>query len=107
MRRPSPALRSAPSLTMRTGIAVSELRVARHARERDHVADVLHAGHELHDPLEAEPETRVRRAAEAPQVEVPAVVGGVESGGGDPAAQHLLAMLALRATDDLADLRHQ
>src|SRR5262249_12356624 len=40
--------------------ALSKLRVPRHPRERDHVADVAHPRHELHRPLQPQPEPRVR-----------------------------------------------
>ena len=54
-----------------------ELGLARRARERDHVADVLHAGRVDDRALEAEAEAGVRHGAVAAQVAVPAVVARV------------------------------
>src|SRR5687768_17377427 len=51
-----------------------ELRLARGAREGDHVADVVHAGEVLDGPLEAEAETRVRHRAVPSEIAVPPVV---------------------------------
>src|SRR6516165_1938444 len=53
--------------------AVLELRVARSARERDHVANVLHPGEVHHHALEAHSEARMRNSAEPAQIEIPPV----------------------------------
>src|SRR5438552_12538251 len=52
----------------------SEVGLARGARERDHVADVLHAGRVLDRALEAQAEAGVGHGAVAPEVAVPPVV---------------------------------
>src|SRR3954454_11118451 len=51
-----------------------KLRVARSARERNHVADILHPGQVHHHPLEAHAEAGMFDPAEAPQVQIPPVV---------------------------------
>ena len=79
--------------------------MARNPGERDDVADVLHAGHELHDPLEAEAEARVGRAAVAPEVQIPPVVGGIQACVPNPLGQSPEAMLALVLMDHA--LRHR
>lgn len=48
---------------MNTGL---EFGAAWGAGEGDDVADIFHAGDELHDSFEAEAKTSVRRAAELP-----------------------------------------
>ena len=52
-----------------------KLSVAREAWERDHVADVFHAGGEEDEPLEAEAEPRVGDGAVFAQFQIPPVVG--------------------------------
>ena len=56
-----------------------EIGAAGRARERDHVADVGHAGGKAADPLEAQAEAGVRHGAVAAQVEVPPVSRRVEA----------------------------
>ena len=48
-----------------------ELSGLRRAREGNHVADVLHTGHEKHQAFEAETETGVRTRAVFADIEVP------------------------------------
>ena len=59
-------------------VSTSKLRTARRARERDHVADVGHAGDELHGALQAQAEAGVGDGAVAAEVEIPPVVFRVE-----------------------------
>ena len=67
------------------------------------VADVRHAGHEQHRPLQAQAEAGVRHRAVPPQVEVPPVGLRVEALLAHPLFQHVEPLLALAAADDLAD----
>ncbi len=55
----------------------SELGIAGSAGEGDDVADVVHAGAELHDALEAQAEACVRDGSDPAQVAVPRIVPGV------------------------------
>ena len=56
----------------------SKLRALGHAREGNAVADVGHAGDELNQPLEAQPEARVRDGAESSQIDVPPIRRRIE-----------------------------
>src|SRR4051794_30074793 len=84
-------------------IAFLVTRVAGRAREGNDVADVREARDVSHRPLEAEAEARVRHGAVAAQVAIPGVGVRVEAGLRDAAVEHLEALLALGAADDLAD----
>src|SRR5262245_564017 len=86
---------------------VLELRVSRRPRAGDHVANVRHAGHELHGPLQAEPEAGMRHGAIAAQIEIPPVRLRVELLLAHPLFEHVQPLLALAAADDLADARHE
>src|SRR5687767_3303254 len=81
----------------------SELRAAGHARIRNRVADVREPAHVHDETLEAEAEARVRHAAVAAQVAVPLVVRGIELELAHARVEHVEALLALAAADDLAD----
>src|SRR4051812_9553707 len=85
----------------------SILGVAGGAREGDDVADIGQPAQEQNGALQTESEARVGHAAEAAQVEVPAVVVGVQPRLLHAAFEHVEALLALAAADDLADPRHQ
>ena len=52
---------------------VLEFRVLRVTRERNHVADVGHAGDEQQQAFEAETETAVGRRTEAAGIEIPPI----------------------------------
>lgn len=52
---------------------VLEFRVLRVTRERDHIADVGHAGDEQQQAFEAEAETAVGRRTEAAGIEIPPI----------------------------------
>ena len=51
-----------------------KLRIARGAGKRDNVPDILHAGAELNDSLEAKAEACVRNRPKPAQVAIPPVV---------------------------------
>ena len=97
-----PAQGLAPSPAPVVPVPGSELGVARHARKRNHVADVGHAGHVLHESLEAEPETRVRHGPKATQVQVPPVIGRVQIQVLHLLLQDFEPLLALAAADQFA-----
>src|SRR4051812_16127279 len=87
---------------------LSKLRIPRCPRERDYVADVFHAG-EIHEhALEAHAETGVLDSAETAEIEVPPVglfFHAVRGLCADARLEHVEALLALAAADDLADAR--
>src|SRR5574341_2374389 len=85
----------------------SELRLSRGAGEGDDVTDVPHPGAELDQPLEAEPEPRVGDGPVTTEVPVPPVIILPQARLLDAPVEHVEALLALRAADDLPDLRHQ
>ena len=74
---------------------------------RDDIADVAHAREVHHQALEPKPEARVLAGAETAQIQVGAVLLGIHGKLGDAPLEHFQALLALGATDDLADARHQ
>ena len=80
-----------------------ELRVLRGARERDDVTDVLHAGDEEDQALEAQAEAGMRAGAVLPRVEVPLVVAHVHVASLDLLLQLVVALLTDGAADDLSD----
>src|SRR5690606_1501411 len=80
----------------------SRVDAMQHARERDALAQVLHAAQPRERALEAEPESAVRHAAVAPQVGVPAEGLLRQVLLRDPRPQRLEVVLALGAADDLA-----
>ena len=82
-----------------------EFAVVRIAGEGNHVADVLHAGHEEDQTLEAEAETAVWHGAELAGVEIP--VHAFEALVGHALLEFVVAFLTLAAADDLADLREE
>jgi hypothetical protein len=79
----------------------------RRPRERDHVADVLDAGGVLDRALEAEAEAGVGHGAVAAQVAVPPVVLLGQAHLVHARVEHVEALLALAAADDLADAGRQ
>src|SRR5712691_10676789 len=81
--------------------------VSRRPRERNDVTYVGKSRGVRHGALEAQAESRVRHRAVAAQVAIPAVMLLVELGGGEPRVQHIEALLALAAADDLADAGRQ
>src|SRR5438477_2002913 len=76
-RRDSP-LRGARTFGCQEQLILLELRIPRHAREWDHVADIRHAGYELNGPFQAETEAGVRHSAVTAQVQIPPVGFRVE-----------------------------
>ena len=80
-----------------------ELAVAWVSGERDHVADVLHAGDELDEPLKADAEAGVRDRAILAQVEVPPVVFEGEADRLDLFVEQVVPLLSLGSADDFAD----
>src|SRR5205807_2194024 len=70
--------------------------------KRDSFADMLDTGDPGHRALHAKAESRVRDGAKAPEVEVPGIVGFFKTVLGDAALEHVGALLALAAADDLA-----
>src|SRR5262249_16667171 len=79
------------------------LRAAWRARERDRVAHVRKASDVGDGALEAQAEARVRHAAVAAQVAVPAHRLLVDADLVHAGVEHLEALFALAAADDLAD----
>ena len=67
---------------------------------RDHVADVVHTGAELHHALKAQPESRVRHAAITPQILVWHVIVRIQPALSHGCLQHIEPFLALAAADD-------
>src|SRR6516164_11027419 len=82
-------------------------RISRRARKRDRVAHIGEPRHIGERALEAEPKARVRHGAVAAQIAVPAVVLLVDAALGHAGVEHVEALLALAAADDLADARRQ
>src|SRR5690606_1388406 len=95
----------ADAVTARVAACALELGGAGGAGERDDVADVFHAGDVHEQAFEAEAEAGVGDGAEAPEIEVPGVGGLVETVRPDLFAEHVEALFALAAADDLADAR--
>src|SRR4051794_20070209 len=85
----------------------SELGVARGARKRDDVADVLHAGQVHQHALDTEAKPRVRSRAKLAKLEVPPVSGLGQLLGADLLEQNIVALFALTASDDLSDARRE
>ena len=75
------------------------------AREGNHVADVLHAGHEEHEAFESESESGMGHAAVAAGVEIP--IHSLETGLFDAGKQLVIVGFAFGAADDLADFREE
>ena len=74
---------------------------------RQDVADVAHAG-QIHDQaLEAQTVAGVLAGTVAAQVKVVLVLLGIHAQVLDAGLEQIQALLALGATDDLADARHQ
>src|SRR5688500_1689905 len=84
-----------------------EVRLARCAWERDHVANVLDTRRVDDRALEAETEARVWHRAVATEIAIPPVVGRVQAHLADAPVEHVEALFALRAADDLADARRE
>ena len=72
-----------------------------------HVPDVGNAREVHHHPLKAQAEAGVLAGAEPPQVQVPPVVLGVHAQFLHAGLQHVQALLALAAADDLPDAGDQ
>src|SRR5690606_18514673 len=100
---------SAGSSPSKARVAACSLELGRAggARERNDVADVLHAGHVHEQALEAEAEAGVGDGAEASEIEVPGVGGFGEAVRSDLFPEHVEALLALTAADALADARRE
>src|SRR5215472_15971111 len=86
---------------------ISIPRVSGRSREGDRVADVGKAGDVGEGALEAEAKAGVRDSAVAAEVAVPGVVFLVDAALGRALVQDVEPLLALAATDDLADPRRQ
>lgn len=80
-----------------------KLAVLRIARERYHVADVLHTGDEEHQTLETETETAVRNRAVFTGVHIPVHAG--QSKLLYTFLQLLIILLSLATADNLTDFR--
>src|SRR3972149_3970959 len=83
-------------------IFVLKIGVAWSAGEGYHVTDVVHASDQKHYTFHTQPETAVRRCAVTSQIEIPPVVGRIESLFIHSHFEHIEAFLALTAADDLA-----
>ena len=81
---------------------LQEVGAAWCAREWDDVADVRHPGGVRHRPVKPEPEPGVRHRAVPAQIAIPPVDRRIESHLAHPRIQHIEALLALAASDDLA-----
>jgi len=71
----------------------------------DDVSDVFHAGDVEEEALEAEAEAGVRGGAEAAEVEIPPLQLKRQAEFGDSGFEHVQALLAPGAADDLANAR--
>src|SRR5438046_986974 len=97
-RRPAPRSSGAPMTAIfECRMAALKLRRARSARERNHVADVFHAGEIHHHPLQTQAKARVWRRAVASQIQIPLIVLQIESLGADLFGKHVVPLLALAA----------
>ncbi len=69
-RRASATVRKSQNVRIayETGL---EFRILRRPRERNHIPDVGHPGHEEHQTLESQPEAAVRRAPETTSIQIP------------------------------------
>lgn len=85
----------------------SVFRAARGAGERQHVADVLHAGNVHDQPLKAQPKACVRVGAIAPQIQIELIILFAHASFGNALPQHFQAFLPLTAADELAHAGHQ
>src|SRR5690606_37844320 len=85
----------------------SERGQAGRARVGDGVADVGQAADVDDQALEAQAKAGMRHGAVAAEVAVPAVLGRVQAELGHAPVEHVQALLALAAADDLADARSQ
>ena len=77
------------------------------AREGQHIADVGNAGHVHDQPLKAQAVAGMLDAAEPAQIQVPLVIAAAHAQLVHAGGQHVQALLALAAADQLADARHQ
>ena len=75
--------------------------------ERDHIPDIVDAGDEHQQTLEAQPESGMRDGAVFPQIRIPAVGLGIDVVVLEIFQKHIVTLLPLRAADDLADARHE
>src|SRR3569833_2790273 len=83
--------------------STSVFRMPRRARIRNRIADIAEATGVHHQPLESEPEARMRHRAVAAQVAIPAVMRRIEVEFPDARVEQVQALLALAAAHDLAD----
>src|SRR5512144_3124541 len=84
-----------------------KIRRARYARIRNRIADIRQPADIDDEALEAQAEARVRHRAVAAEVAIPLVVRGIELELPHARIEHVEALLALRAADDLADARRE
>src|SRR4051794_12557782 len=77
--------------------------MSRRAVEWYDVSDVFHARYVHHKPLEAEAETGVGSGAVAVKIEIPPIRFEGQTGFKDAPLQHVVALLSLRTSDNLAD----
>src|SRR5450759_3109781 len=80
-----------------------EISAGRRARERDDISDVCHPRGVGHRPIKPQPEPGVRHGAVPAQIAIPPIRRGIQAGLHDPRIEHVEALLALAAADDLAD----
>ena len=83
--------------------AASKLRIPRRPRERNHIANIRHAGRIKNRALKAQAEAGVRHGAVAAQVAVPPVIFLVQLHLVEAIVEHVQPFLALRTADDFAD----
>src|SRR5262245_42894531 len=83
---------------------VSKFRAAWRPRKRDDIADGGHSGEEWDGAFQAEAEAGVGDGAEAAEIQIPPIVGGIEVLLGHALLEDVEAFFALAAADDLADL---
>src|SRR5512132_2866328 len=105
-RRAERSVSSTP--TSGTTVSVSSTdpsvaRVARCPRKRNDVADVAKPRGVSDGALESQPEAGVRHGSVASQVAIPPVVSAVETRVGHARIEDVEPLLALAASDDLAD----
>jgi hypothetical protein len=91
------------TLSVIFSLACSELRILGRARERDHVADVGHAGHKQREAFEAQAEARMRGRAVLAGFEVPPQAFLRDVQFLDAGVELVVVLLPLRAADDFAD----
>src|SRR5262249_11068365 len=83
-----------------------KIRISRRAREGNHVADIFEAGEIHHHSFQSQTEAGVGDGAVPTQVEIPPIRLFIQAAVTEPLQEHIVAILALAAADDLADPRN-